>query len=265
MFKGNSCFVRCGSQVVRPESAKLSFVGSIPTRTSILLLCAHLLCAQDPRALLDQALQTKKELYFRVKDYLGREDIRYYRTELPGSRKQTDWNTFDVFVVDGRRVFRLIARNGKPIKPTDRLPTNNRIAFRVEDIPQNHSLTLKGEATLLGRKCWVLEATLDPASPDNVSREAGMSASDATLWIDQQTHFLLKEESRLRRRWNGFPEGAVVTHEALLHHDLPLSGRIHLQRQIPRGKNQTLLETEQIYSNYRRFGAQSAIEFNPGN
>lgn len=265
MFECSSCFVRCGSQVVRPESAKLSFVGSIPTRTSILLLCAHLLCAQDPRALLDQALQTKKDLYPRIKDYLGREDIRYYRTDLPGKRKQTDWNTFDVFVVDGKRVFRLIARNGKPIKPTDRPTANNRIAFRVEDLLQNHSLTLRGEATLLGRKCWVLEALLNPASPDNVSREAGMSAADATLWIDQQNHFLLKEESRLRRRWNGFPEGSVVTHEALLHHDLPLTGRIHLQRKIPRGKSQILLETEQIYSDYRRFGAQSAIEFNPAN
>lgn len=252
--------------MVRPESAKLSFVGSIPTRTSILLLCAHLfLCAQDPRALLDQALQTKKDIYPRVKDYLGREDIRYYRTELPGPRKQTDWNTFDVFVVDQRRVFRLIARNGKPIKPTDRPTSHSRIAFRVEDVLQNHAISLKGEAILLGRKCWVLEAVLDPGSPDNVSREAGMSASDATLWIDQQTHYLLKEESRLRRRWNGFPEGSVVTHEAILHHDLPLSDRILLKRHIPRGKNQTLLETEQIYSNYRRFAAQSAIEFNPAN
>ena len=257
--------MRCGSQVVRQESAKLLFVGSIPTRTSIFFLCAHFLGAQDPRALLDQALQTKKDLYPRVKDYLGREDIRYDRTELPGKRKQTDWSTYDVFVVDRRRVFRLIARNGKPIKPTDRPTVTNRIAFRVEDLPQNHALTLKGEATLLGRKCWVVEAVLNPASPDNVSREAGMSASDATLWIDQQTHYLLKEESRLRRRWNGFPEGSVVTYEALLHHDLPLTGRIHLQREIPRGKTQTLLETEQIYSDYRRFGAESAIEFNPVN
>jgi hypothetical protein len=256
--------------VVRPESAKLSFVGSIPTRTSILFLCAQLAWGTDPAQLLDRSLAVKRELLPQIKDYLGQEDIRYYRTGSGSRRKQTGWSTYDVFVVEKQRVFRMVARDGKPVKPgkpqaKPRQGEADRIAFQVEDLRTNHTLRLRGEETLLGRRCWVLEATLDPAAPEIVNRSKGMSSSDATLWIDQETHWILKEEARLRRRWLVFPEGSVVTHEVLFHDGLPLTSRIHLQRfsggEDP--KRRVLLETEQTYSNYRRFATETAIQFNP--
>ncbi len=255
--------------MVRPESAKLSFVGSIPTRTSIFLLCAQLVWGADPAQLLDQALAAKQALIPRIKDYLGQEDIRYYRTTGSGRRKQTAWTTYDVFVVDKERVFRMVARDGRPVKPgkTNSRPRqgeNDRIAFQVEDLRRNHALSLRGEAMFLGRRCWVLEGILDPAAPDVVGRSTGMASSDGTLWIDQETHWILKEEARLRRRWLGFPEGSVVTHEVLFHDGLPLTGRIHLQRlALHDDDRRILLETEQTYSRYRRFGAETVIEFNP--
>ncbi len=256
--------------MVRPESAKLSFVGSIPTRTSILLLCAHLVWGADPAELLEKALTAKQALVPRIRDYLGQEDIRYYRTPANGRRKQTGWATYDVFVVDKARVYRLIANNGKPVKPskTNAKPRQgeaDRIAFQVEDLRQNHTLAIRGEATILGRRCWLLEGTLDPGAPDVAGRSRGMASSDATLWIDQETHWILKEEARLRRRWLSFPEGSVVTHEVVFHDGLPLNGRIHLQRTTAADDEdrRVLLETEQTYSRYRRFGADSAIEFNP--
>ena len=48
--------------MVRPESAKLSFVGSIPTRTSILLLIAGALWGLEPAAIFDAALQAEQSL-----------------------------------------------------------------------------------------------------------------------------------------------------------------------------------------------------------
>lgn len=254
--------------MVRPESAKLSFVGSIPTRTSIFLFCAHLAWALDPAAVLQKAIEAKQALRPQIKDYLGREDIRYFRTEDGKARRQTGWNTYDVFVVNKDRVFRLVARDGKPLKErerTARAKTNeqDRVSFRVEDLLHHHTLQITGEANLLGRKCWILEGTLEPGAPDNVARSAGMLSSDGKIWIDQQTHWILKEEARLRRRWNGFPEGSLVTHEMLFHDQLPLTARIHLGRPMLQGKKQVLLETDQQYSDYRRFGADSAVTFNP--
>jgi len=253
--------------VVRPESAKLSFVGSIPTRTSILILCAQLAWGIDPAELLEKALQAKEELEPRIKDYLGREDIRYYQTHQR-ERQMTDWITYDVFVIGKERVFRMVARKGKPVKPRKgkakpRQGEHDRISFKVEDLKLNHTLSIQGEGTILGRRCWILQGLLDPGAPDNVSRSSGMASSDGRLWIDQESHWILKEEALLRRHWLGFPEGSVVTYEALWHDGLPLTGRVHLQRTIALGDHQFLLETEQTYSNYRRFGAETAIQFNP--
>lgn len=254
--------------MVRPESAKLSFVGSIPTRTSILLLCAQLAWATDPAELLEKALLAKQELAPKIKDYLGREDIRYYQSHEPGPREMTDWLTFDVFVIGKERVFRLVAKKGKPVKTRrgkarPQQGEHDRISFNIEELRRNHTLSIKGEATVLGRLCWVLEGRLDPGAPDNVSRSGGMASSDGTLWIDQESHWILKEEAVLRRRWQGFPEGSIVTHDAFWHEDLPLTGRIHLLRTISLGNHRFQLETEQTYSNYRRFGAETAIEFSP--
>lgn len=254
--------------MVRPESAKLSFVGSIPTRTSILFLCVQLAWGTDANELLEKALLAKQELAPRIRDYLGREDIRYFRSRESGPREMTDWLTYDVFVIGKERVFRLVARKGKPLKPGKRKARpqqgeNDRVSFNVEDLRKNHTLSMKGEATLLGRLCWVLEGRLDPGAPDTVSRSGGMASSDSTLWIDQESHWILKHEVLLRRRWQGFPEGSTVTQEFLWHDGLPLSSRIHLQRTFSFGKRPFVLETEQIYSDYRRFGAETAIEFNP--
>lgn len=254
--------------MVRPESAKLSFVGSIPTRTSILLLAVQVAWGVDPAQVLDKALQAQEELVPRIKDYLGREDIRYFQTEAGQGRRMTDWLTYDAFVVGNSRVFRLVARKGKPLKPRNgknrpRQGEEDRISFKPSDLRKNHALRIKGEDTVLGRRCWILEGLLEPGAPDNVGRSSGIASSDATLWIDQETFWILKQEALLRRRWLGFPEGSVVSYDALWHDDLPLTGRIHLQRTFATNDRQVLLETEQTYSNYRRFGAESAIDFNP--
>lgn len=254
--------------MVRPESAKLSFVGSIPTRTSILFLLAQFAWAIDPAQVLSKALEAHEELVPRIKDYLGREDIRYYQTQNARERRMVDWRTYDAFIVGKNRVFRLVARNGKPVKPgkgkaKPKPGEEDRISFKPGDFERNHSLRILGEDTVLGRRCWILEALLEPGAPDNVSRNGGASSSDATLWIDQETFWILKQQILLRRRWQGFPEGSVVSYDSLWHDQLPLTGRIHLQRTFSFGNRHLLAETEQIYSNYRRFGAESAIEFNP--
>ncbi len=254
--------------MVRPESAKLSFVGSIPTRTSILLLIAGALWGLDPPAILQAALQAEQALQPQRQPYLGQEDIRYYQILSSGRRKQTGWETYDVFEGARGPSYRLVARNGKPVKatPSPRRAERGRLSFPVADLRFNHSLRLASDATVLGRRCWVLEATLDPAAPDIVDRSRGMTASDATLWIDQETFWILRLEARLRRFWANFAEGSLVTtREALFHDGLPLTGLIRLRLLSPADRNgrRIVRETEQSYSRYRRFGAESTIEFNP--
>jgi hypothetical protein len=253
--------------VVRPESAKLSFVGSIPTRTSILFLLAGALWGLEPEAMLEAALNRQRELRPRLLPYLGQEDIRYFQVMASGRRKQTGWETYDVFAGARGPAYRLVARNGKPVKPGGpaRRGERGRMAFPVEDLRHNHTLSLRGEATLLGRRCWVLEAMLDPSAPDIVDRARGMTASDATLWIDQETFWILKLEARLRRFWANFAEGSLVTREALFHDGLPLTSLIRLRLLSPadRDGRRIVRETEQSYSRYRRFGAESTIEFSP--
>ncbi len=253
--------------MVRPESAKLSFVGSIPTRTSILLLIAGALWGLEPAAIFDAALQAEQSLRPRLQPYLGQEDIRYYQIMPSGRRKQTGWETYDVFEGTRGPSYRRVARNGKPVKaaPAPRRGERGRLSFPVADLRHNHTLSLRGEATLLGRRCWVLEATLDPSAPDIIDRSRGMTASDATLWIDQETFWILKVEARLRRFWANHAEGSLVAREALFHDGLPLTGLIRLRLLSPTGRDGRRIarETEQTYSRYRRFGAESTIEFNP--
>jgi hypothetical protein len=253
--------------VVRPESAKLSFVGSIPTRTSILFLFAGALWGMEPEAILEAALNVQRELRPKLQPYLGQEDIRYFQVMASGRRKQTGWETYDVFAGARGPAYRLVARNGKPVKSGGpaRRGERGRMAFPVEDLRHNHTLSLRGEATLLGRRCWVLEAMLDPSAPDIVDRARGMTASDATLWIDQETFWILQQEARLRRFWANFAEGSLVTREALFHDGLPLTGLIRLRLLSPADRNgrRIVRETEQSYSRYRRFGAESTIEFSP--
>lgn len=212
--------------------------------------------------------------------WLGREDVRHYVKDREGRRKQTSWFTYEALVLEGAPYYRLTGVNGKAISKrmeraeqrrldeetayrrqmplAERQYHGPRIGFRLSGATLAHDLRLLGSEQIDGRTVWVVEGSLRPDARMAQNAMEGALASDFTLWIDEKTKLTVREEFRLRRPFHGIREGSVGIKEYDLRPEARLAAKWTLRILASGGATG---ETEQMYSNYRRFEAIAAIEY----
>ena len=109
----------------------------------------------------------------------------------------------------------------------------------------------------------MVEGILRPDSPDPLTRADGALSSDLLIWVDEESHLPLRQELTVRKEWVRLEPGSKI----LLEFDF-ISGLRLVSKIVLRGaedRSGVVRETEQTYSNYRKFGAESHITVDPVN
>ena len=227
----------------------------------MLALLLLTVAAVEPRALLERARTLEKQNEAERARYFAREDIKLTREESDGSRKQTSWHTYEAIVMAGRLRYRLVARDGKPLPAGQQKlqPEGKRSSFGWTQLLQHHDLKLVGEETIDGRRAWRIRTQLraDAPPPKQLSDVALSSSFD--IWIDQATGLERKLRFTVERPWARWHKGATVETWST-----PLDRLFVIARTLVRNPNgKRVDETDQVYSNYRRFSGESSIRFDP--
>ena len=129
----------------------------------------------------------------------------------------------------------------------------------IQSLLDHHELKYSGEdVTPEGRKYWIVDTRLQDLAPFPERRNDMALAGDVTLWIDQENKLLLRQELRVTRAWQAWLPGSLVFYEMLWNGEVMLVKRIATRLEGPIRR-----ETDQVYSNYRKFASKSDIRFEP--
>lgn len=177
----------------------------------------------DVRALLTEVEANQRRLEAMQRDYTYH--VRTVRQDLnkSGGVKETETIDAESLTVDGVRVDRVVAKNGKPLTPEEQAKEGERIDKEVAKAKQRREKAAsrgsetnqRGEPTvslarilelgsfsnerridLAGRKTIVLDYAGDPKAKTRTPFEAAFRCLAGTVWIDEADHVLVRGEAR---------------------------------------------------------------------
>ncbi len=250
-----------------------------------LIACARLpgeSGAPDATSLMQESVRAEDVNQLAAASWLGREDIRHFA--IAGrKRKLTGWETYEASILEGRPYYRKIAIAGRPLpakqaseedermdaelqyrKNTprkDQTANDRRIGFGLKSALPAHAFKILRAEELRGRRVWLVLGTLQVDAPEPVTTSDGGLSSDLLAWVDQDTKLTLREELTVRKPWASLRPGSTVILEFDFSFGPRLVSRI-LLRSAP-NENGRFTETEQIYSDCKKFGAESQIILQP--
>ncbi len=249
--------------------------------SALLLSLASLLGQPDTPdgiQLIEQSIAAERENQIASANWLAREDIRHYAV-VGRKKKRVGWQTFEASFLEGRPYYRNIAINGKPLtqRQTERedarmekelqyrkntprkeqVFNDRRIGFGLRPTLMSHDFKVVREEMKQGRRTWVVEGKLRPDTPPPSTRSDGGLSSNFIAWIDQETKLAVREELTVQREWMHLEPGSTIVLGFDFSSGLRLVSRIVLRgAPSPNGHS---WETEQIYSEYKKFAAESQI------
>lgn len=227
-----------------------------------LLLFASAAFGQDAVAVLRKAKAVRDELRPQVNQFLSNEEIRYFETKPGKARKAKGSITYEVMSENGSAVYRLVARNGKPIPEhkREKLPVDRgerRVGLDFADILTGRSYTATTRNTSEGPRI-LIEARLTDRNPPAPDRKGLSKSADILLWVNPANHWVMREEYLLISGDGRFPAGTKIEFIYQESHGLPLRSSATIVRTLRSGVR---LETEQTYSGYRKFAVDSTVTF----
>ncbi|BDC53096.1 hypothetical protein F183_A54110 [Bryobacterales bacterium F-183] len=231
---------------------------------------------EDPKTLVERAIEKGLQNRAKSANWLGREDIKRYALDKKNVSRMTAWITYEASKLEGENYYRVIARDGKPLskketakeqqrmdaeaerrrhRPRERAKDSNakRFSVSLQQLLVFHTLRYTGEETVRGRKIWMVEAGLRDSAPQPNEPDDLALAGDLTLWIDQETGLVSMQELRVTRDWGSYSPGSMVRYDMDWNGTVMLPTRIMVQ--LARSR------TEQVYTEYRQFGAEAVIQF----
>ncbi|MDX2154773.1 MAG: hypothetical protein SFV54_28785 [Bryobacteraceae bacterium] len=239
--------------------------------------------APDATQLLSQSIAADEENRKKSVYWLYHEAIVARLLEKDRVRQQSE-TTYEVLFLEGQPYFRLTTRNGQPLSKAEedaeearmqrvaaerRAAPNHivvserpRLAILYRVVPETHHVTLAGSEVIDGRDTWRIVAKPKRALAVREARVMETRAVELTIWLDKQSLMRVKQEAVATRNAGRFRKGDRVTHWFQPHPEAGgakptwLVSRITFRR--PLGKDD-VSEVDQLYSNYRRFVADSRI------
>lgn len=216
------------------------------------------------------------------------EDIRSSQGTAGYAPRQTGWITYEVTFLEGESYHRPVARDGKPLPPEQRqfederflqvseyrrstpLEERRRRYFAAEEnrykidsalAIQHHDAELLGSDQVRGRDVWVVAATPRRGTPKPKRRSEWSLCQKLKYWIDAETHLPVRIEAEQLYDYDGTRKGAISSVETVNVEGVLLPERITSTTRRKSGRTQTTLITEQSYSAYRRFRADTVLLF----
>ena len=222
-----------------------------------LLLCAAFL---DPRELIEKAIAVEKQNLPERSRYFAREEIRVTRSE-GGQRKQLSLRTFEAMVVEGRVRYRQVARDGKPLKAGERKlqPEGKRAGLKMRQVLEYHDLEFAGSESIEGRAAWHVRTRPRATAPRAGSQEDLALLGPMDLWIDEVTGQERKLRLVVERPWGPWTKATTLETWSVRLDRLFVAARSLVRRPI--GKS--VIETDQVYSDYKRFSSEAVVTFTP--
>ena len=217
-----------------------------------------LVAAADPRTLLEKAIRVEKENLLERSRYFAREEIKVARIE-GGRRKQLSWNTYEAMMVDGRVRYRGVARNGKQLKDQKLQPEGKRFGLKLAQVLAHHDVTLVGSEVIDGRKAWHVKTRLPEAAPLPQGKEDLALLGPLDLWLDEATGQERQMRLSVERPKGPWTVGTTLETWSTRVDKLFVGARALVRR--PVGK--AVVETDQVYSNYKRFSSEAVVTFTP--
>lgn len=240
--------------------------------------------ASDARALIDKSLAAEADNRSRMVNYLFLEEITRRSFNREKKMVQSQSSAFEVLFIEGKPAFRRVSINGRPLTEEEERAETARLRQLAEDRRRNtgipsaaeerrrfhpfalfriyHEFRMAGEESMEGRDCWVIESKPRRGAPKPQSADSERIASaSAKFWIDKETLNRVRMDVTALKpgsaakvneytsyRW-GQRDGSVWLITAIKA-VLPLPGN---------GKTLAYYESEQRYSNYRRFTSESSV------
>jgi hypothetical protein len=256
--------------------------------------------AQDPRELVRRSIAQDQLDWVRMKDYTWQANSVERYLDAHGKVESTKRETWETLIIDGRPHRRMLERDGKPLSAEEQRSEQKKIDREISkvtsesavekqrnleetekrrkrefaflsEIPDLFDLRLEDDATLDGRRVWVVSgAPRNGAQPK--SRDAKMLTKvRGRMWIDKATYQWARVEAettdtiswglflaRLNAGSRLLFEQTEVSPELWLPKRLVLtgSGRIGLVKRLAK-------EEEVQWTNYKKFSVDSKVVTGP--
>ena len=220
--------------------------------------------------------------------FVYREDIRSSLGNVGRTPRQTNWITYEVTFLEGESYHRPVARDGRPLTPDQEESENRRFQqvseyrhntpveerrrrhFAAEEnrykidsalVVQHHDAQFLGTDKVRGRDVWLVSAQPRRGAPKPRRRAEWSLCQRLKYWIDQETHLPLRIEAEQIYDFDGTKKGSISRVETVAIEGVVLPESITSTSRRRSGRDQTTIITEQSYSVYKRFRAETVLLF----
>ncbi len=254
-------------------------------RVTVLLvtLCASLISttyAQETSAIdpaLQQALHNHKKTVGEAQKYTYTERSTNINFDSKGATKLHVTDTYDVIFLEGAPYQKHVLHNEQPLSPKEqkaeekkladvakaRLPHQSnglfqahfRFEFPLDQLATHFDVKQTGSEELDGRHNLVFTASpksLDPEALKQAARDG--VAYEMKLWVDQQDKTLSQIEGKVIADGMRYEKGTLVTFKfQKVNDEAWLPARFWFKGKVRYMMTDVPTETEQTYSNYKKF------------
>jgi len=254
-------------------------------QSSVLLTTAIAALASDPLPLHDlvakaaENYQAGKAL---AANFTYTETIRNQNFDSHGGRTLDISDTFEILILEGAPYYRHTGHNGKPLPPRENqkeeakmrnvagqrragdraagiYPHGITIGLPIPDLP-NFDLHASGEATLDGRRAYVIDAVPSAWFMADASADPLAKASQLRLWIDEQDTQFAKIRAEVVHAGTRYRPGVVIEVDyEKVRDEVWLMKQFHFKGEVAEGSHFVEAEAEQQCYNFRKFAAESKI------
>ena len=220
--------------------------------------------------------------------FVYREDIRTSIASAGQLPRQTGWITYEVTFLEGESYHRAVARDGQPLPPEQqeaedqrmrevgefrrRTPMDerrrrhfaaeeNRYKIDTDIVVRYHDAEFVGRDKLRGRDVWLVVTRPRRGAPKPKHRSEWSLCQKLKYWIDQKTCLPLRVEAEQLYDYDGTRKGAISQVETVEVEGVLLPERITSTARHKSGRVQNTISTNQSYSAYKRFRAETVLLF----
>ncbi len=250
----------------------------------------------DPQQILNLAFEASERNEEIRKQYTGTERVEERKLDKGGEVKESSSKTYELLYLFGEEYQKQIAEDDRPLSPEkaakerrkldkayaeradesskqrekrlekQRKEEEERAHFRAE-IPKAFVLTLVGEETMEGRRCWVIDGEPRPGYKPSISRAKFLQKLKARAWIAQDDHAWVRAEAETidNASFGGFiiklKEGAVLELTQALVNDevwMPTAFTLRFDAKIGLVKN-LRREIAVNWADFQKFQAESTL------
>lgn len=220
--------------------------------------------------------------------FVYREEIRFRQMLADGTTRRDSRVTYEVSMLEGEPYHRRVAVNGEPlaaelaeleerrmreveafrrVTPYDE---RRRAHFAAEEerfkidsrlVLEHHELRLLGETVVEGRKAWLVEAVPRRGTPKPKRRSEWSLSQKIRYTIDQETAFPMHVEAEQLFDVDVAMKGSLTILDYHQVEGVWLIYTIESRGTRKTGRQKLTVVTEQTYSAYKRFSADSVLIF----